>query len=132
VPSNTASSLRELYDTIECHIRGLESLGKSKDTYGDLLVSLILGRLPMPVIKNLTRNHSEDQWSIDELRTGIEKEITILESGLENREDHNHTSITGSFFAGVYKDYSKRPSGDRKTVSAKPLCVCTVRGLIVL
>jgi len=39
VPSNTASSLRELYDTIECHIRGLESLGKSEDTYGDLLVS---------------------------------------------------------------------------------------------
>jgi len=101
VPSNIASSLRELYDTTECHIRGLESLGK---TCGDLLVSLILGRFPMPVIRNLTRNHSEDQWCIDELRTGIEKEITILESGLENREDHSHTGITGSFCTGVHKD----------------------------
>jgi len=132
VPSNTASSLHELYDTVECHIRGLESLGKKKDSYEDLLVSLILGRLPNPVIRNLTRNHSGDQRSIDELRTGIEREITILESGLENHDDHSQASITGSFFAGERKEQSKLPSRDRKAVNAKPMCVCTVRGLIVL
>ena len=122
-PSNTASSLRQLYDTVETHIRGLESLGKSKDTYGDLLVSLILGRLPTPVIRNITRSHSTDQWTIDELRTGIEREIAILESGLENRDDHSQTSITGSFFTGIRKEKLRSPLGDRRAVSAKPLCV---------
>jgi len=39
-PSNNATSLRQLYDTIESHIRGLESLGKSKDTFGDFLIPL--------------------------------------------------------------------------------------------
>lgn len=122
-PSNTASSLRQLYDTIESHIRGLESLGKSQDTYGDLLVSLILGRLPKPVIRNLTRNHSRDQWNIDELQASIKREINILESGSENHDDHSQTSITGSFFTGVHKGQSRTPSGERKVVSAKPMCL---------
>jgi len=30
VPSNTAASLRQLHDTVECHIGGLESLGKKR------------------------------------------------------------------------------------------------------
>ena len=37
-PSNNATSLRQLYDAIESHIRGLQSLGKSKDTFGDFLI----------------------------------------------------------------------------------------------
>jgi len=53
VPSNTTSSLRELYDTIECHIRGLESLGKKKDSYGNLLVSLIFREIANPCYKEL-------------------------------------------------------------------------------
>ena len=35
-PSNTLNSLRMFHDTIESHSRGLSSLGKSEDTYGDL------------------------------------------------------------------------------------------------
>ena len=54
-------------------------------------------------MRNLTRNHTSDEWDIDELRTGIKREITILESGLENREVISQFTLTGSFFAGVRK-----------------------------
>ena len=63
------SSLRKLYNIVECYIRGLESLGKKKDTFGDLLVSLILGKLPTAVVRNFTRNYTLDECDIDELCT---------------------------------------------------------------
>ena len=45
-PSNSAASLRKLYDIIESHIRGLQSLGKTKETFGDFLIPLYLGNFP--------------------------------------------------------------------------------------
>ena len=122
VPSNNAASLRQLYDTIESHIRGLESLGSKTDTSGGLLVSLILGKLPPTVIRNLNRAHTSDHWEIDELRAGLEREITILESGLENREVQSQSTLTGSFVAGVRKGQIGLPPGEKR-VSAKPVCV---------
>ena len=120
VPSNNAASLRQLYDTIESHIRGLESLGSKIDTFEGLLVSLILGKLPPTVITNFNRAHTSDHWEIDELRAGLEREITILESGLENREVQSQSTLTGSFVAGVRK--GQFPPGEKR-VSAKPVYV---------
>ena len=45
-PSNTLASLQGFHDSVEGHIRSLTSLGKSVDSYGDLLVSIILEKLP--------------------------------------------------------------------------------------
>lgn len=47
-PTNTAASLQQLLDTIENHIRGLESLGKHKDSFGDFLV---FSKLPSVIRK---------------------------------------------------------------------------------
>ena len=44
-PSNSLSSLRMFYDTIESHIWVLSSLGKSEHSYGDLLIPIIKGKL---------------------------------------------------------------------------------------
>ena len=52
-PTNNLASLQAFYDSIETHTRGLSSLGKTKDTYGDLLIPIILGKLPMEIRKNL-------------------------------------------------------------------------------
>ena len=40
-PTDHLSSLRLFYDSVETHIRGLESLGKKTETYGDILVPII-------------------------------------------------------------------------------------------
>ena len=56
-PSNSLSSLHEFYDSTEGYIRSLSSLGKSEDSYGSLLVPIILGKLPPKVKQNLVRAH---------------------------------------------------------------------------
>ena len=45
-PNNSLSSLREFHDATEGHIRSLATLGKPEDSYGSLLVPIILGKLP--------------------------------------------------------------------------------------
>ena len=50
-PANNHSSLQTFYDTIENHVRGLSSLGKSSETYGSLLTPIILNKLPNEIKK---------------------------------------------------------------------------------
>ena len=57
-PSNSVTHLRRFYDKLENHIRGLEALGKIKqETYGDLLVPIILAKLPTTIKNNLIREN---------------------------------------------------------------------------
>ena len=78
-PSSDMTELRRFYDSVENHIRGLSSLGKSQESYGALLIPIILGKLPIEIRHNLAQEHSNLEWTIDELRGAILKEIQILE-----------------------------------------------------
>ena len=52
-PVYELSSLQAFYDTMENHVRGLDSLGRSHETYGDLLIPIVLGKLPCDMRTNL-------------------------------------------------------------------------------
>ena len=80
-PTYHLSNLQLFYDTMENHVRGLESLGRSHETYGDLLVPIILGKLPHELRRNLAWEHDNPEWKFQELRESILKEIRILEAG---------------------------------------------------
>ena len=56
---NELSSLQLFYDSVEAHVRGLSSLGVSKESYGTLFVPIILGKLPVPTQKNLAQEHAK-------------------------------------------------------------------------
>ena len=45
-PTNTATSLRQILDSIENHIGALESLEKHKSSFGGFLIPYIFGKLP--------------------------------------------------------------------------------------
>ena len=81
-PVYELSSLHVFYDTMENHVRGLESLGRSHETYGDLLVPIVLGKLPSDMRTNLARDHDSHEWKFQQLRESILKEIRILEIGV--------------------------------------------------
>ena len=81
-PKNEIKSLREFHDAIENHVRGLLALGWSTESYGALLVPMILGKLPADTRRSLAREHSNLEWTIDELRASIAREIRVLEAGL--------------------------------------------------
>ena len=78
-PVANLTSLRHFYDTIEIHVRGLAALGKSEESFGSLLVPIILGKLPTELQRALAREQNNFQWTINLSRQAILKEVTILE-----------------------------------------------------
>ena len=100
--SHNITGLRAFHDAIENHVRGLSALGQSTTSYGALLVPMVLGRLPADVRKNLAREHSSLEWTLDKLRKSIATEIRVLEAGAlvsPSQSDEHHS--TASFHTGA-------------------------------
>ena len=101
-PANNLTGLQAFYDTIQSHMRVLSSLGKPTESYGSLLISVILNKIPKDIKVHMARDHHDTEWVIDELLASILKEIKILEAGQpSNRKSNSHTNpvlTTSSFY----------------------------------
>ena len=71
--------LRHIYDLVESHVRSLKSLGVSPDSYGTLLSSVLLNKLPLEIRLIASRKVDEDRWSLDALLKVVEEEIRARE-----------------------------------------------------
>ena len=81
-------ALRVLHDTIEAHVRSLKSLGVPSESYGSLLSSILMNKLPNDIKLTITREVREDEWKLDKL-------VEILRREIEARERANgNTSST--------------------------------------
>nr|XP_006822497.1 PREDICTED: uncharacterized protein LOC102805096 [Saccoglossus kowalevskii] len=80
-PSHTPASLRLFHDEIETTIRGLTALGENQDNYGNLLVPMIMNKLPIPIQQQLARNHEEKTWKLSELSQALCREVRVLSVG---------------------------------------------------
>ena len=108
-PVISLSSLRLFQDSVESHIRGLAALGKSEESYGALLVPIILGKLPAETRSNLAQAHINPEWTLSELKDCIKTEIRVLESGFSNELSKkisstggdSPTMTTASFYTGA-------------------------------
>ena len=117
-PSTQLVSLQQFYDTLETHIRGLEALGKSHESYGDILVPIIHKKLPIELKKSLARDHSNKEWTLDELRKAILKEAEILEAGQSNSDPPELPSSdpaipTASFLTSFNRNTPPKPKRKR-------------------
>lgn len=97
-PTDTPFSLRTFSDELESLIRGLKTLGKTEDTYGDLLVPMILDKLPTSTKRQMSRYQRSTDYTLNTLRDALQREIEILQVG------------------DTYPDTSQR--GERATASA--------------
>ena len=64
---NELKGLRHLYDQIESHVRGLKSLGVASESYGSLLSSVLLNKLPRELRLIISRKTTDDTWNLDHL-----------------------------------------------------------------
>ena len=78
-PNGTTGQLRAIYDRINVHVRGLESLGVSSEKYGSLLTPVIMSRMLSEISLQVARRPSEEVWNITEIMEVIEKEIEARE-----------------------------------------------------
>ena len=91
-------SVKEFYDNLEAYIRGLKALGKCEDNYGDLLIPIILEKLPSQLKTQISREHGDSAWSLKQLREAIYKEIQAFEAGVENASASNSSISSTSAF----------------------------------
>ncbi|XP_053389091.1 uncharacterized protein LOC128552105 [Mercenaria mercenaria] len=102
-PTNSIHSLRSVYDKMESYIRSLESNGQYQDTYGNLLVPIILDKLPGEVRRNLAREHGDGDWQLLDPRKAISREINILDAGgpISHQPEVDMYGSTASFYTGT-------------------------------
>ena len=107
-PTSSLASLRIFYDSVEGHIRGLSLLGKSEHSYGDILVPILMGKLPSDIRRNLAREHSNSQWILADLMAALLKEIRVLESGLYDSHNPMSRSAAASFHLNSLEPLKKQ------------------------
>ena len=58
---------------------GLEALGVEAGRHGNLLIPVIMAKLPQDVRVQIARNTTQDIWEIGELLDVIQREVEALE-----------------------------------------------------
>lgn len=61
-PSNKVSSLRKCNNKMDTYIRSLEAMGQCQESYGNLLVPLVLEKMRGEIRKQLSRENGENDW----------------------------------------------------------------------
>ena len=102
---NDIRKLRQLYDTIEVHIRGLQSLDVSSETYGMLLVPVLLSKIPEEIRLIIGRKVKDDTWDLDTLITNLKEEIDAREKCTLVKASAEHAPKKQN-----YINHNKRPS----------------------
>jgi hypothetical protein len=119
-PVNTVQSCRNFYDKSETLIRGLESLGQSQESYGALLVPVMMNKLPSKIKENITCEHGLIQWSLVNLRQSLFEEITIMEAG-QTITLHSEEPTMST----VYLAKTNTPSNKNVNTWRNSLDICT-------
>lgn len=72
--------LRRLYDVIETNVRSLDSLGVKAESYGSLLSSVLMNKLPPEIRLIASRKFGDkDSWEFSALLQVIEEEVQARE-----------------------------------------------------
>ena len=71
--------LRKLHDTVEAHVRGLKALGVPAESYGSLLTSVLVNKLPSEIRLVVSRAMSTEKWDLDTVISVFEQEIIARE-----------------------------------------------------
>ena len=77
-------NLRQLYDKVESHVRSLKSIGIAASSYGNLLASILMKKIPSELCLIVSRETVEDNWDLDSLLKILEKEIEARERAATN------------------------------------------------
>ena len=67
VNNEDLSGLRKFFDDVTSHVRSLVNLGVERRTYGSLLCSIILEKLPNELRLVISRNNNENNWSFTKI-----------------------------------------------------------------
>ena len=102
---NNTKSLRRLYDTVESHVRGLQALGVSPASYGELLMSILMNKLPQELCLIISRKLAEEDWTLDTILGNFENEVIARE----------RAAVTAGSYHSTRKVSFKTPLSEKPT-----------------
>ena len=123
-PSSSLASLQAFYDTIEQHMRALSSLGKTSESYETMLTPSVLNKLPVEVKKHMARDHSGFEWSINDVMSGLLREIRILDMSQQHSGTPSMRDSTPPPTASFHT-HTDRASHSRSSSQQRKQPVCT-------
>ena len=97
-------ALRRFYDKVESQIRSLRALGQTSDSYGSLLIPVLMKRLPQEFRLMLNRKMNDEDWTVNTIMKELEDEVKAREKAgsiPKNDTDRRHPRPTGvTLFTG--------------------------------
>ena len=101
-------ALRRLYDTVEAQVRGLKAMGVTAETYGGLLSSVMLSKVPPEIRLIISRAIGDGDRKLDGL-------MKLLLDELQARE----RSVAGEFTPVKAREKRKVPQYCSGSVDGK-------------
>ena len=123
-PTSKLNGLKLFYDTAESYIRGLEALGKPQESYGSMLVPIMLGKLPGRIRQNITSDRGNDKWDLYSLREALRREICIQEAGQEVRTNEGQLDFMSTAVYVTSVKENRTDTCDVKDIRNKPCVFC--------
>ena len=77
--NNDVKALRRLYDVVESNVRSLKSLGVPAESYGSLLSTVVMNKLPTELRLIIGRKIGDDDWKLDVILEELLKEVETRE-----------------------------------------------------
>ena len=112
-PQPNARSLRQFYDEVMKHVRGLETLGVSKEEFGFVYVEMVLTKLPKEVTMELARvlDMESEKLSLTDVLDMLKREVSV-------RECVDSTTDTSTSTKPRPSSNPAKPTGNVGTASA--------------
>ena len=76
---SNVKGLCQLYDVVESNVRSLTALGVGADSYGNLLASVLMKKLPSELRLIIGRKIGDDDWNLDVILKELVQEIEARE-----------------------------------------------------
>ena len=121
--------LRKLFDRIESQVRSLEALDCKSDTFGPMLIPIVIKKLPNEFRLLVSRNTPGEVWNINDILKEFEKELSAREKISKDLFSHeNSYSTTESLFVSQRHNSNRekreeRKSGEQQRERNSPMCV---------
>ena len=84
VKTTETKRLRDMFDKIETHVRGLKALGVATEQYDKLLRPLLQPNLPNDIQVDISQKCGSDAWNLKALLGALRTEIEARERCFEN------------------------------------------------
>jgi len=89
------SSLRNLYDCVTIHVRGLTSLRVDLECYGAFVIPIIMPKLPNEVKLMMVWKHPGQVWKIQELLATVQAEVVVRKAThISQTSSHKHIPLS--------------------------------------